>query len=86
MKRSLSFVAAIGVCLAWSSVSYGQIFGSRQEATSCAAAIGGNLTASTVSVVCGIPPEILDTLIKSRTEALTEIVSAHKDTISLLKH
>jgi hypothetical protein len=85
MKRHLSFVAALGMCLAWSSISYAQVFGTRIEATSCASAVGGNITASNVSVVCGIPPEVLDALVKSRTVVLEELVSAHRDTISLLK-
>src|SRR5262249_29594209 len=85
MKRHLSFVAAVGVCLAWPSISYGQVFGTRVEATSCASAIGGNVTASNVAVVCGIPPEVLDALVKSRTVVLEELVSAHRETISLLK-
>src|SRR5262245_32723223 len=71
MNRHLAFVATAGVCLAWSSISYAQVFGSRVEATSCAAAIGGNVTASNLSVVCGIP-EVLDALVKSRTVALEE--------------
>jgi carbohydrate-binding DOMON domain-containing protein len=57
----------------------------RVEATSCASAVGGNITASNVSVVCGIPPEVLDVLVKSRTVALEELVSAHRETIALLK-
>jgi hypothetical protein len=85
MKRHLSFVTALGMCLAGPSVSYAQVFGTRVEATSCASAVGGNITDSSLSVVCGIPPEVLDTLVKSRTVALEELVSAHRDTISLLK-
>jgi len=85
MKRPLSFIAAVGMCLAWRSISYGQVFGTRVEATSCASAIGGNVTASNVAVVCGIAPEVLDALVKSRTVVLEELVSAHRETISLLK-
>src|SRR5262245_2797417 len=85
MKRHLCFIAALGMCLAWSSISYGQVFGTRVEATSCASAIGGNVTASNVSVVCGIPPEVLDALVNSRTKVLEELVSAHRETITLLK-
>jgi tetratricopeptide (TPR) repeat protein len=85
MKRHLAFVAAVGICLAWSSISYAQVFGTRVEATSCASAIGGNVTASNVSVVCGIPPEVLDAVVKSRTLLLEELVSSHRETISLLK-
>src|SRR5262249_22260725 len=85
MKQHLCFIAALGMCLAWSSISYGQVFGTRVEATSCASAIGGNVTASNVSVVCGIPPEVLDALVNSRTKVLEELVSAHRETITLLK-
>src|SRR5262245_36359447 len=85
MKRHLSFVAALGICLAGPSTSYGQVFGTRIEATSCASAVGGNITASNVSVVCGIPPDVLDALVKSRTVVLEELVTAHRETISLLK-
>ena len=81
----LVFVAAVGLSLAWPSTSYGQVFGTRIEATSCASAVGGNITASNVSVVCGIPPEVLDALVKSRTGVLEELVGAHRETISLLK-
>jgi tetratricopeptide (TPR) repeat protein len=84
MKRHLAFVATAGMCLAWSSISYAQVFGTRIEAT-CASAVGGNITASNVSVVCGIPPEVLDALLKSRTVVLEELVSAHRETIALLK-
>jgi tetratricopeptide (TPR) repeat protein len=84
MKRHLAFVAA-GICLAWSSTSYGQFFGTRVDATSCAAAIAGNVTASNVSVVCGIPPEVLDALVKSRTETLDQLIKSHSKTISLLE-
>src|SRR5262245_44525617 len=85
MKRHLSFVAALGICLAGPSVSYAQVFGTRVEATSCASAVGGSITASNVSVVCGIPPEVLDALVKSRTVVLDELVNAHRETIALLK-
>jgi hypothetical protein len=85
MKRHLSFVAALGMGLAWPSISYAQVFGTRIEATSCASAVGGNITASNVSVVCGIPPEVLDALVKSRTVVLEELVNAHRETILLLK-
>jgi tetratricopeptide (TPR) repeat protein len=85
MKRHLSFVAALGMCLVSSPITSAQVFGTRIEATSCASAVGGNITASNVSVVCGIPPEVLDGLVKSRTAMLEELVSAHRETISLLK-
>jgi tetratricopeptide (TPR) repeat protein len=85
MKRHLSYIAALGMCLAWSPITYAQVFGTRIEATSCASAVGGNITASNVSVVCGIPPEVLDALVRSRTVVLEELVTAHRETITLLK-
>jgi tetratricopeptide (TPR) repeat protein len=81
----LVFVAAVGLSLAWPSTSDGQVFGTRIEATSCASAVGGNITASNVSVVCGIPPEVLDALVKSRTVVLEELINAHRETVALLK-
>src|SRR3954447_24274879 len=65
--------------------SQAQLLGSRTEATSCASAIGGSVTASHISVVCGISPEILDALIKSRTQTLEDLVGAHRETIALLR-
>jgi hypothetical protein len=67
------------------SISDAQLLGNRTEATSCAAAIGGNVTDSKFSVVCGIPPEVLDQLVRSRTQLLEDFINANKDTISLLK-
>jgi tetratricopeptide (TPR) repeat protein len=84
-KILLALLPAVGICSGYSSISYAQVFGARVEATSCASAIGGSVTTSNVSVVCGIPPEVLDALVKSRTVVLEELVSAHRETISLLK-
>jgi hypothetical protein len=69
-----AFFMTILVPVGVTSVSYAQILGNRTEATSCAAAISGNVTTrSAVSVICGIPPEVLDALVKSRTQTLEEL-------------
>ena len=71
---------AIAASIGTGQISFAQNLGPRTEATSCAAAIGGNVTFSTISLACGIPPEVLDTLLKSRTQDLDGLASAHKDT------
>jgi tetratricopeptide (TPR) repeat protein len=76
---------AVAAFIGMEGNSFGQGLGSRTEATSCAAAIGGNVTSSSISVVCGVPPEVLDALVKSRTQTLEELSSSQKDTITLLK-
>jgi hypothetical protein len=72
MKRSLYFVAPAvkfiaGIVLTTTlpSHSVAQALGSRTEAAPCAIAISGNVNDSKVSTVCGIPPEILESLRKS---------------------
>ena len=77
----LAITASIGT----GRISFAQNFGTRTEATSCAAAIGGNVTFSTVSVVCGIAPEVLDALVRSRTQPFEELATALKDGNALLK-
>src|ERR1700688_4700796 len=72
---------AIWTLLSAASIASAQLLGNRAEATSCASAIGGNVTASTISVVCGIPPEVLDALVRSKDE----LVQAHRETIALLR-
>src|SRR4029077_6405299 len=37
-------------------------------------------TFSTISLVCGVPPEMLDPLVKSRTQGLDGLGSAREDT------
>src|SRR5215475_14941900 len=49
---------------------FAQNLGPRSEPTSCAVAIGGNATFNTISLACGIPPEVLDALRTSRTQDL----------------
>jgi len=76
---------AIAASIGTGRISFAQNFGAPTEATSCAAAIGGNVTASSVSVICGIPPDVLDALVRARTQTLEELASARKDTIALLR-
>jgi tetratricopeptide (TPR) repeat protein len=86
MNRGLiAFLPAILALIGPASISDAQLLGNRTEATSCASAIGGNVTDSKISVVCGIPAEVLDQLVRSRTEPLEELVGAHRQTIALLK-
>jgi tetratricopeptide (TPR) repeat protein len=70
----------IAVSIAMGQVSFAQNLGPRTEATSCATAIRGNATFGTISLVCSVPPEVLDALVKSRTQDLDGLASAHKDT------
>src|SRR5882757_2600901 len=86
MKRSGAIVILVIASVAASChLSRAQFIGSRTEATSCASAIGGNVNASQITVVCGIPQDVLDTLLRSRTQTLEELVGAHRDTIALLR-
>lgn len=86
MRRGLIILLLVVPAAAgFASLCSAQLLGSRTEATSCAAAIGGNVSGTTISVVCGIPAEILDKLVRARTELLEEVVSANRETISLLK-
>ena len=70
----------IALSIAMGQVSFAQNLGPRTEATSCATAIRGNATFGTISLVCSVPPEVLDALVKSRTQDLDGLASAHKDT------
>jgi hypothetical protein len=63
--RTLTLVAGIMVAAALPSVSAAQLLGDRTEASTCAVAIRGDVKDSKVSAVCGIPPEILESVRKS---------------------
>jgi tetratricopeptide (TPR) repeat protein len=80
-----SAAIALLALLSLAAPSHAQLLGGRTEATNCASAIGGNVTASHISVVCGIPPEVLDALIKGRTQPLEKLVAAHEKAIALLE-
>src|SRR6516162_3953120 len=71
---------AIAASIGTGQVSFAQNLGPRTEPTSCAAAIGSKATFSTISLACAIPPEVLDALLKSRTQDLDGLASAHRDT------
>src|SRR5262249_39720201 len=80
----LVFLFAISASIGWSSICYAQVFGTRVEATSCSSAIGGTITASnvSVSVVCGIPPEKVDELVRDAKRPLEELTTQQKDNIA----
>src|SRR5262249_84983 len=84
-RTALASIFAVLVPTIVASTADAQLIGSRTEASSCATAVGGNVTASQISVVCGIPPEVLSELLRKSTEPLEQLVGAHKETISLLK-
>jgi tetratricopeptide (TPR) repeat protein len=84
-RGPLAFVFAIAASVVWSSLCYAQVFGTRVEATGCASAIGGNITASNISVVCGIPPEKVDELVRDAKRPLEELTAQQRENIGLLK-
>jgi tetratricopeptide (TPR) repeat protein len=84
MNRSLIALLLAAVAPLWTaSFSDAQLLGNRTEATSCASAIGGNVTGSTISVVCGIAPEVLDALRRSITEPNEKIISLLEKALDL---
>src|SRR5262245_39300995 len=82
-----AFLLAILASVGWSSIGYAQILGTRVEATSCSSAIGGTVTASnvSVSVVCGIPTEKVDELVRDAKRPLEELNTQQRENIALLK-
>src|SRR5262245_12001191 len=82
-----AFLLAILASVSWSSIGYAQILGTRVEATSCSSAIGGTVTASnvSVSVVCGIPTEKVDELVRDAKRPLEELNTQQRENIALLK-
>jgi len=79
MKRHLSFVAALGMCLFASlTVAYAQV-----RADTGSIAIGGSVTGSTV--IIGIPQEKVDELVRDAKRPLEELTTQQKENISLLK-
>jgi tetratricopeptide (TPR) repeat protein len=82
-----AFLLAILASVGWSSIGYAQILGTRVEATSCSSAIGGTVTASNVSlsVVCGIPQEKVDELVRDAKRPLEELTTQQRENIALLK-
>ena len=58
--------------------------GDRVEAT-CSAATGGDITGSTVSIVCGVPPGQLEALVRDRTKPLEDLAQSQKDLLGHLR-
>src|SRR5262249_47452459 len=79
MKRHLSFVAALGMCLFGPiPTAYAQV---REDTGSIA--IGGSVTGSTV--IIGIPQERVDELVRDAKRPLEELTTQQKENIALLK-
>jgi hypothetical protein len=84
MNRSLiALLLAAAAPLCAASISHAQLLANRTEATSCAAAIGGSVTGSNISVVCGVAPEVLDALRRSITEPNEKIISLREKALYL---
>lgn len=47
--------------------------------------IGGNVTNSTINDVCGVPPEKIEELVRSRTKDLSDLSESQRETNALLK-
>ena len=58
--------------------------GDRVEAN-CSAATGGNISGSTVSIVCGIAPEQLEALVRDRSRPLQDLADTQKELIGHLQ-
>jgi tetratricopeptide (TPR) repeat protein len=79
MKRHLSFVAALGMCLlAPVTGACAQV-----RADSGSIAIGGSVTGSTV--IIGIPQQKVDELVRDAKRPLEELTTQQRDNIALLK-
>jgi tetratricopeptide (TPR) repeat protein len=78
-----AFVAAIAGLLAMGAAQAG-VLGSTVEAQGCAAAIGGSVSGA-VTVVCGIPPDRFEALVKERTKPLEDLTEAQRETIATIK-
>src|SRR5262247_3228542 len=79
MKRHLSFVAALGMCLFASiTAAYAQV-----SADTGSIAIGGSVTGSTV--IIGIPQEKVDELVRDAKRPLEELTAQQRENINLLK-
>src|SRR5262245_42419599 len=79
MKRHLSFVAALGMCLFASiTAAYAQV-----SADTGSIAIGGSVTGSTV--IIGIPQEKVDELVRDAKRPLEALTTQQRENIALLK-
>src|SRR5262249_1268948 len=79
MKRHLSFVAALGMCLFASiTAAYAQV-----SADTGSIAIGGSVTGSTV--IIGIPQEKVDEIVRDAKRPLEELTTQQREKNALLK-
>jgi tetratricopeptide (TPR) repeat protein len=62
-----------------------QLLGSRIEAGCAGVATGGSISNTTITSVCGIPPEVLEALVRDRTKPLQDLADTQKVTIVLLQ-
>jgi tetratricopeptide (TPR) repeat protein len=80
MKRHLSFVAALGMCLFPPiTTAHAQ----QVKADTGSIAIGGSVTGSTV--IIGIPQEKVDELVRDAKRPLEELTTQQRENIALLK-
>jgi tetratricopeptide (TPR) repeat protein len=82
-KAIRAFVVGIASLLAMGAAQAG-VLGSTVEAQGCAAAIGGSVSGA-VTVICGIPPEKFEALVKERTKPLEDLTAAQRETIVTIK-
>ena len=61
-------VPALGLVLGWASAPVYAQERLSVHAEPCSVAIGGNAINSTINVVCGVPPEKIEELVRSRTK------------------
>jgi tetratricopeptide (TPR) repeat protein len=80
MKRHLSFVAALGMCLFGLNASAGA---QQIKAETGGIAIGGSVSSSTINI--GISQEKVDELVRDAKRPLEELTSQHRENIVLLK-
>jgi tetratricopeptide (TPR) repeat protein len=78
MKRHLSFVAALGICVFAANTHAQQI-----KSETGSVAIGGSVTSSTI--IIGIPQENVDELVRDAKRPLEELTTQQRDNIALLK-
>jgi hypothetical protein len=80
MKRHLSFIAALGMCLfASNTTAHAQ----QTKAETGGVAIGGSVTSSTI--IIGIPQQKVDELVRDAKRPLEELTTQQRDNIALLK-
>jgi len=78
MKRHLSFVAALGICVFASNTHAQQI-----KSETGSVAVGGSVTSSTI--IIGIPQEKVDELVRDAKRSLEELTAQQRENIALLK-